>query len=685
MEYCKPPSLSDTSKEEIKDYFLRTYRQYEELFELLVSDEVFYERPEPLRHPLIFYFGHTAVFFANKLRLAKLLETPIDPELESICAVGVDEMNWDDLNSQHYDWPSVDRVRRYRKEVEDRVVELIEALPLELPITWQSPWWPILMGIEHERIHLETSSVLIRQLDPKLVRPSPKWGPIAPFGGAAPANELLEVSGAQIQLGLGSWSEPHGFYGWDNEFGQEVIEVEDFLASKYLVSNAQFLEFVEAGGYEREEYWEEEGKEWLRYAKPSHPVFWIEEDGRYRLRLIDRVIDLPLAWPVEVNYHEAKAFCNYLGAKEGLAITLPSEAQWHRLYAQSEVEDANIELRHYFSPCAVDRFRHGEFYDVMGNVWQWTRTPIYPFAGFSPHPLYDDFSLPTFDDRHNLIKGGSFISTGNEALPWSRYAFRRHFFQHAGFRYVVGQSERRKSQSYESDEAISQYCDFHYGQAPFDLPNFPATLAKRAASYCTNFQRALDIGCSVGRASFELAPFFEEVIGLDFSARFIMVADRLQREGIFRYRTPTEGELGQIRTIEMERFDFAPFVHRCRFFQADACNLKPLYKDFDLVLALNLIDRLYDPASFLRTIGERMRQNGILMIASPYSWSEEYTPKERWLGGLEKDGKESFEGLREILERDFELIDRFDQPFAIKESRRKYQHTLSDVSVWKKR
>jgi len=76
MEYCKPPSLTNTSKEEIKEYFLRTYKEYEELFELLVSDEVFYERPEPLRHPLIFYFGHTAVFFSNKLRLAKLLETP---------------------------------------------------------------------------------------------------------------------------------------------------------------------------------------------------------------------------------------------------------------------------------------------------------------------------------------------------------------------------------------------------------------------------------------------------------------------------------------------------------------------------------------------------------------------------------------------------------------------------------
>ena len=81
--------------------------------------------------------------------------------------------------------------------------------------------------------------------------------------------------------------------------------------------------------------------------------------------------------------------------------------------------------------------RQGKLYDVIGNVWQWTETPIYPFDGFEVHPYYDDFTAPTFDTRHNLIKGGSWISCGNETLGSARYAFRRHFFQHAGFRYVV--------------------------------------------------------------------------------------------------------------------------------------------------------------------------------------------------------------------------------------------------------
>lgn len=87
----------------------------------------------------------------------------------------------------------------------------------------------------------------------------------------------------------------------------------------------------------------------------------------------------------------------------------------------------NIALTHA-SPSPVDKYQEKGIYDVMGNVWQWTRTPMYPFKGIEVHPVYDDFTMPTFDDKHNLFKGGSWISTGNLALPQSRYAFRRHFF-----------------------------------------------------------------------------------------------------------------------------------------------------------------------------------------------------------------------------------------------------------------
>jgi formylglycine-generating enzyme required for sulfatase activity len=93
-------------------------------------------------------------------------------------------------------------------------------------------------------------------------------------------------------------------------------------------------------------------------------------------------------------------------------------------------------MEYWMSPNPVNMFKNGDFYDVVGNVWQHTITPVYPFKQFEIHPVYEDFSTPTFDDRHDMIKGGSFISTGNEALYHARYGFRRHFYQFAGFRYI---------------------------------------------------------------------------------------------------------------------------------------------------------------------------------------------------------------------------------------------------------
>lgn len=96
----------------------------------------------------------------------------------------------------------------------------------------------------------------------------------------------------------------------------------------------------------------------------------------------------------------------------------------------------NINLEYWMSPNPVDMFKYGNFYDIVGNVWQHTITPIYGFDKFDIHPAYEDFSTPTFDQRHDMIKGGSFISTGNEALYHARFGFRRHFYQFTGFRYI---------------------------------------------------------------------------------------------------------------------------------------------------------------------------------------------------------------------------------------------------------
>ncbi len=269
----------EAKREEIRQYFHATYSLDEQLYETLADPSAFYLRPEPLRHPLIFYLGHTAAFYINKLIVAKITNRRVNPRFESMFAIGVDEMSWDDLNAEHYDWPTVDEVRAYRDTVRGIVDAAIRTLPLTMPIHWDNPFWVILMGIEHERIHLETSSVIIRRLPLEMVRQLPQWS-ICPLAGAAPRNELLPVAGGRVVLGK---SRDHPLYGWDNEFGRQENEVWDFAASRCLVSNQEYLGFVTERGYEQEALWTHEGWKWVGYSKARHPLFWVESPGGWRL------------------------------------------------------------------------------------------------------------------------------------------------------------------------------------------------------------------------------------------------------------------------------------------------------------------------------------------------------------------------------------------------------------------
>lgn len=686
-------------------YFHESFDRYESLFDCLVSETAYVEKPIALRHPLIFYYGHTATFFVNKLLLAKLISERINPRFEAMFAIGVDEMSWDDLNDANYDWPTAAEVKAYRDKVRACVTRIIQDAPFTPPMGWDNPWWTILMGIEHELIHLETSSVLIRQHRLTHVQPQLDWQPepITGYGlDAAPVNTLIDVPVGSVSLGKG---DPHQNactvagearrYGWDNEYGRHEAEVPAFKASRLLVSNAEFMVFVEAGGYADSRYWEEEGWGWREFTGVTHPTFWHRREGCWTLRLMYEEVPMPWDWPVEVNCHEATAFCAWKAAQTGQAYRLPSENEWARLYDLAGITpdtSAQRRLAGGRSSVAVDRFVQGDFCDVVGNVWQWTCTPIYPFTGFEAHPLYDDFSIPTFDERHNLIKGGSWISCGNAALRDSRYAFRRHFFQHAGFRYVIGSPPPKPVVSYyEEDVLLAQYAEFHYGQSYFDVPNFPEAVARIAldAMQGKPHRRALDIGCAVGRTSFELARGgFEAVTGIDFSARFINLANELMRHGLVRYALTDEGELQAFREVTIDQLGFAESADRVAFWQGDACNLKDVHREFDLVVAANLIDRLYDPYKFLADIGQRIVPGGVLVITSPYTWLEDHTPRPQWLGGFKKDGERhtTLDALNELLASDFvPLCAPRDVPFVIRETARKFQHTVAQVTCWERR
>lgn len=429
------PKLDDCSKGNLLNYFENSWELEETLLKSLVREETFYLNPDPLRNCLIFYLGHSAVFYINKLIQVGLIEDRINPQYEILFEIGVDPETPTELDAAMAGvcWPDVEKVWQYRDKVREVITAVIQTTALHLPIDQQHSLWALLMGIEHSRIHFETSSMLLRQLPVEKLKRPQGWS-YAPSNGDIPNNGMREIPGGVVKLGK---PKDDCTYGWDSEYGDRTIEVKPFLASQYLVTNGEFLEFVQAGGYNNSDYWHTESWGWKQLHNVQHPKFWLPIPDGYRYRATFDEMDLPLDWPVEVNHYEAIAFCTWKGTK----IRLMSEAEWNQALLISEESrlstNHNLNLQ-FISPNPVGMFKPANsdsgLYDLRGNVWEWLGDTFNPLPGFQPHPLYEDQAAPFFDGKHQMMLGGSWATNGAMALPSYRNWFRPYFYQHVGFR-----------------------------------------------------------------------------------------------------------------------------------------------------------------------------------------------------------------------------------------------------------
>ena len=341
-------NLETCTRREVLDYFDNTWTLTEQLFSALQHEASFYMQPyHQLRHPLVFYYGHPASLYINKLRVAGVIDEGIDAHYEVLFETGVDEMSWDDLSQSSVAWPAVREVHAYRQQVYSTVRSLIESheglADGHAPIEQTSPLWSLVMSFEHERIHLETSSVLMREMAQPLLRRPEGWvadhpsiprkdvlSPVAGFD--YPIGKLSPVSASTTSLGKPSlWPS----FGWDNEYGADSRTTPAFEASELLVSNGEMLEFVKAGGYREPRFWSEDGWGWRTFRNVKWPTFWtsVGPSGahQYQLRTLFDLVPMPWSWPAEVNVHEAKAYAAYKSERDGRSYRLPSEAESARL------------------------------------------------------------------------------------------------------------------------------------------------------------------------------------------------------------------------------------------------------------------------------------------------------------------------------------------------------------------
>jgi gamma-glutamyl hercynylcysteine S-oxide synthase len=398
----------------------------------VVKPEFLYERPIRERHRIVFYIGHLEAFDRN-LFDKRLFDLPTsDVRLDQLFAFGIDPVDGGLPTDTPADWPALAEVHAYGRDARSRIDEQIAALdlPHDAP-NHDTPGQLLNVAIEHRLMHVETLAYMLHQLPFEQKR--------APDAVRSRADHLYAVKSGMVPVPAGrtelGMTAERGVFGWDNEFGEQQVDVPAFEIDRYMVTNGAFLDFIADGGYGRRELWNDADWAWKESAGITHPVFWSRDEEGWRLRTMFDDIALPLAWPVYVSHAEASAFARWRGVK------LPSEAQWQRAaHGALPGHTDNFDFRDW-NPVAVDATPDSAstwgVEGLYGNGWEWTSTLFGPLPGFKAFPFYEGYSANFFDGQHYAMKGGSPRTAQCMLRPTFRNWFQpRYQYVYAGFRCV---------------------------------------------------------------------------------------------------------------------------------------------------------------------------------------------------------------------------------------------------------
>jgi len=367
----------------------------------------------PIVNPPRWEVGHVG-WFTEKWALRHVLGR--DPILAN-CDAWYDSIAIAHDRRWVLDLPTWEEAYRYLDDVHAAVAEALAARPDDEELRYF-----VRYAVGHHDMHNEAFAYTRQTLG---YSPPPC---LPPASNGSARLEIDDAPGGDRQFPAGSImlgaSRNQGFV-FDNEKWEHEVAYDGFAMACSTVTQQEFLEFVEDGGYQNESCWDAEGSGWLAKTEARHPVYWRRgAAGRWERRWFDRWLPLEPDLPVlHVNWHEANAFCRWAGRR------LPTEVEWEvaaaavepdcaagkRLYPwgddQPEPVHANLDWQH--GGCVpVNAYPRGECprgcRQLMGNVWEWTSNTFLPYPGFTPDP-YKEFSEPWFETR-KVLRGGAWCT-----------------------------------------------------------------------------------------------------------------------------------------------------------------------------------------------------------------------------------------------------------------------------------
>jgi len=335
-------------------------------------------------NPPLWELGHLAWFAEWFILREAQSSDPASALRGSLLTKGDD---WFDSNTVphrqrwHLDLPSSGAMKMYCREVSDRILDKLSRVANN-----DLALYPYRLVLAHEAMHVEAFGYSLQTLH---VPP-----PAGHFTNSSTSRAADQIQFAPHTFSLGADPALAGFV-FDNEKWVHAVQIGAFATDALLVSNAQYSEFIAAGGYQKPSYWSDAGRHWLMQQHCSAPRGWVREARRWCCERFGHFTELLADEPVRhISLFEAQAYCAWSKRR------LPTEVEW-----QSAATSGNRQFH-------------------WGDLWEWTSSPFRPYPGFRAD-AYREYSTPWFDS-HQVVRGASFATAQCMKSPIYRNFYAPH-------------------------------------------------------------------------------------------------------------------------------------------------------------------------------------------------------------------------------------------------------------------